>query len=252
METRENNVKGTGLPQGAPQQTWLHRAPFIILALISVMVFVSIFLTLAPKSITIMLKFWGTLIPVRYVFAFSANVNPLLLIFPPITYQFLHGGFLHLFLNSMFLLAFGTPVALKLIGLSSNIKGSLIFLLFFLGGGIFSAFIFVLLHLEGPASAIGASGSISALMAAAIRVAMQTRQGMAIGDPVRLLPLSHPVVVKFSIAIIALNLLTGLLGNLFIPGGAQIAWDAHIAGYVFGLFTYPLFEYFAKGTRDSA
>jgi len=244
LKEGQTNSESAVINDAAPP-TWLHRAPVIVIGLMGVMVAVSIILAFGPKPQMFYLQFWGTLIPSRYVYAMTANINTLLLLLPPITYQFLHGGFLHLFFNTMFLLAFGTPVALRLIDLAGNLKGSAIFLMFFLLSGVFAGMVFVLLHLNGPSSVIGASGSVSALMAAAIRVAMPMHRKPFETTPqsvAPILPITHPFVLRFTLAILMLNVLTGLAGNVFIPGGAQIAWDSHIAGYLFGLLGYPVFE----------
>ncbi len=230
--------------------SWVHRAPPIVLALIGLMVFVSAAMTWGPKPLVLYVEHWGAIVPVRYNPNYIANTGLLILLTSPVTYQFFHGGFLHLFLNSMFLLAFGTPVALRMIAMRGAVRGSMVFLAFFLVSGVVSGMAFVLLHLTSPFHVIGASGSVSALMAAAI-ILMETArlraQGfVSSGQSNRLAPVTSPMVMRFSLSIIGLNLAIAILGEFIVPGGAQIAWEAHIAGYLFGLFAYPVVDRFMR------
>jgi len=76
-----------------------------------------------------------------------------------VTYQFLHGGWMHLIGNMVFLLICGFAVEASL--------GSQRFLGFYLLGGIGGGLLYQLTHLsaQGSAYLVGASGSISAVMA---------------------------------------------------------------------------------------
>ncbi len=245
---------------------WAYRAPTIINSLIVIMVAVSLLLSFGPKDLMLYFRVWGTLYTDRYLYIGSDFMSPVLFVSPLLTYIFLHGGWLHLFMNSVFLLAFGAPVAYRLMSdlkafspetiispdtivLTRPFRGSLLFLLFFLLAGVFSGIVFVALHFGNNASVVGASGSVSALMAAAIRIAIPVKgQGMmhTLGP---ILPLTDKRIVNFSAAIIGLNIFIGLFGRLIDPNGPAIAWDAHIAGYLFGLLVFPLFDWAAQSTN---
>jgi membrane associated rhomboid family serine protease len=162
-----------------------------------------------------------------------------------VTYAFLHGSWAHLALNSVWLLAFGTPVARRF--------GAARFLAFFAvtaaGGAL--AHLFAYAGMRVPM--IGASAAVSGFMAAAIRFAFQR------GGPLRLigndqdeayripaLPLRavlrNPRVLIFLGVWFALNLLFGL-GSFGVDGSEQsIAWQAHIGGFLAGLLAFPLFD----------
>ena len=77
-------------------------------------------------------------------------------IFHMISYQFAHGGILHLVSNLWFLLIFGSFL--------ERLWGSLYFLGFYLASGIIAAQVFTVLSGASEAPLIGASGSISGLM----------------------------------------------------------------------------------------
>src|SRR5690606_33141033 len=72
------------------------------------------------------------------------------------TYQFLHGGFMHLLSNLVFLMIFGS--------LLEPVLGSLLFLLSYLISGFFAAGAFVELSGLSSVPLVGASGAVSGLM----------------------------------------------------------------------------------------
>jgi len=240
---------------------WVYRAPVVVTGLIVLMVALHVLLAIGPKPQTLYLEFWGSLIPARYGPGMIGNSNPFLLIVPPFTHMFLHGGITHLALNMMFMLAFATPEANRFLGASpvpqSGVRpamawqrGGLTFLAFFIASGLAGGLLFCLLHLNDPVRAVGASGAISALMAAAIRIARPVRGMGMVNIDGPLMPVTNGRVMKFTISIIVLNVLIGVLGNTMMPGGAQIAWEAHIGGYLFGLFALPVFDAAARKARN--
>src|SRR5258708_12284183 len=72
----------------------------------------------------------------------------------PLTYQFLHGGWLHLVINMVTLAAFGAPV--------ERLLGARRFVLFYLSAGVVAGFVQVLLFPAGPDPAIAPSAPIRA------------------------------------------------------------------------------------------
>jgi membrane associated rhomboid family serine protease len=137
----------------------------------------------------------------------------------PITYQFLHGGWMHLVINMVTLAAFGAPVE-RLLGVRR-------FILFYLSSGIVAAFVQVLLFPDSTDPVIGASGAISGVFGA---VLMLMRY---VGSLPSLLPVAG--------IWIALNIFFGIFGGAPGSGGEQIAWAAHIGGFVYGLLAIRFF-----------
>lgn len=160
-----------------------------------------------------------------------------------VTYALLHGSWLHLGLNVVWLLAFGTPVARRF--------GPLRFLGFF----ALTAAAGALVHLFAgmPVPVIGASAAISGFMAASMRFAFAgSGPSSCVGRDdaeayrVPALPLMAVLrngrVLAFLGVWFGLNLLFGL-GSLSIDGGEQaIAWQAHIGGFVAGLLAFAAFD----------
>lgn len=141
------------------------------------------------------------------------------------TSLFLHGGWLHAGVNAGFALAFGAPMA-RLFGL--DIKGAAGFFLFYLVCGALANLGFAASPHTADEGLIGASGAVSGLAGGAARLIGSRFTG-------RLTALRDSTVVGMSAAWITSNLLIGVFGGAILSGGAPIAWQAHIAGYLAGL-----------------
>jgi membrane associated rhomboid family serine protease len=162
-----------------------------------------------------------------------------------VTYAFLHGSWVHLGLNALWLLPFGTALARRF--------GSTRFIAFFLVTAAAGALVHLALHVGEQSPVIGASAAISGAMAAAMRFAFQ--RGGPLGFwrseddeayRVPALPLAgvfrDPRVLAFLVVWFGVNLIFGA-GSLPIGGEDQpIAWQAHIGGFLAGLFLFSLFD----------
>ncbi len=137
-----------------------------------------------------------------------------------ITYQFLHGGTMHLLGNMLFLYVFGNPVNAKM--------GDGPYLFFYLACGVFAAFGFALFN---TSPIVGASGSIAGITTAYLA----------------LFPRSHVTVLYWFYIIGTFEIPSMLLitfkmilwDNIIMPGyvwqgQTNVAYGAHLAGYAFG------------------
>jgi membrane associated rhomboid family serine protease len=178
----------------------------------------------------------GAFIPVLYTGKYGFDW---FLFTRPFTYAFLHGSFAHIAINMVWLAAFGSPLANRL--------GPLRFSLFFAVTGLASVALFWAMHPYGEAPLVGASGAISGMMGAAARFGFHTQRSSAgkaafAGPvlPIAIVLRSRGVVIFLAVWMI-INLATGLLG--FAPGiDGQIAWEAHIGGFVAGFFGLRWFD----------
>ncbi|MCF7824191.1 MAG: rhomboid family intramembrane serine protease [Candidatus Marinimicrobia bacterium] len=146
-----------------------------------------------------------------------------------ISYQFLHGGWAHLAFNMLFLYIFG-----------DNIEGSLgprFFLLFYLSCGIGSALSEVYLDpyfgVHGPGLLIGASGSISGIMAA---YALRYPRAKILTWTLFFLFLEIPAAWFIGIWIVSQFIFE------FMSPGDGTAYIAHIGGFIIGLMMYSLYH----------
>lgn len=151
-----------------------------------------------------------------------------------ITYAFLHGDWVHLLFNSIWFLVFGTPAARYL--------GTPRFLLLCLIATLGAVAASLALHWGETVFLIGASGAVSGLLAAA----MPLMYGVRVPGGAR--PATFPELMTNSKALVFMavflfmTLITGASGwtdNSFL-GGAAIAWEAHMGGFVSGLAAFYL------------
>lgn len=177
--------------------------------------------------------------PLRYVYPLSEQ--GLEWLWTPGTYSLMHGSLEHLAFNGLWLAAFGAPV-FRRIGLSR-------FIVFWAFSAAASAFFHAMLNWGQETILIGASGVISALMAAACRFAFP-RHGGGLGRAhAHLLPRQGIVEAMRNRTVFTFTLLW-FLGNVLIAVGiplvggeaGAIAWDAHIGGFLFGYFLFDLFD----------
>ena len=144
----------------------------------------------------------------------------------PITYIFLHGNFMHVAMNCAMLMAFGAGV--------EQWMGAKRFLLFFIACGFAAIIVETIIHPFSTNPVIGASGSLSGLFAA-ILILLQAR-----GQ----LPTGKYGIWPFAAFWIGLSLVFGLIGGV-MTGGGQIAWAAHLGGFIGG-FILLKFKYFTS------
>jgi membrane associated rhomboid family serine protease len=170
-----------------------------------------------------------------------------------VTYAFLHGDALHLTLNSIWFVPFAAAVARRF--------GAVRFLGFFAATAAAGALVHLVTHPGEGLPMIGSSAAVSGFMAGAIRFAFQHGGPLTMFrnndmDAYRvpaaplLLALRDPRILIFLGAWFGLNLLFGL-GSLSVPGvEGNIAWEAHIGGFLAGLLLFSLFDPVPQQPRD--
>ncbi|HEY0282410.1 MAG TPA: rhomboid family intramembrane serine protease [Rhizomicrobium sp.] len=149
---------------------------------------------------------------------------------PFVSHMFLHADFVHLGVNCIWLLAFGPIVARR--------YGTGLFLLFFAICGVAGAAAYLAFDWGSFVGVIGASGAISGLMAAGIR--MYPWPGAPLARPMA--PIFSSPILLFTAFWLATNLLFGLLGIGANGEVTEIAWQAHLGGYFAGLVLAGGFE----------
>jgi membrane associated rhomboid family serine protease len=169
------------------------------------------------------------------------------------TYALIHSDLTHLGFNALWLLAFGSPVARRF--------GAARFTAFFMATVAAGALAHLALYPGERVIMVGASAGISGMMGAATRFAFQPGGSLDFwrsrdGDPDRipaaplLVALRNPQVIVFVAVWFGINLLFGL-GSLSIVGFDQnVAWEAHIGGFLAGLLLFSLFDPVAPHTFE--
>src|SRR5262249_8869456 len=171
---------------------------------------------LLPERVDLAVLAWFAFIPARYdptPLVHGAYPGGLAAdVWTFVTYALLHGNWLHLGLNAVWLLAFGTPVARRF--------GAARFLNFFAVAAAAGAVGPCVTHAGERAAMVGASAAISGFMAAAIRFAFQpggpldwhSREGGAhqVAAAPLTVALRDPRILAFLGAWFGLNLLFGI------------------------------------------
>lgn len=162
-----------------------------------------------------------------------------------ITYAFIHGSWVHLGVNSIWFLPFGSAVARRF--------GAPRFLAFFAVTAIAGAAMHLATHAGEQFPMIGASAAISGTMAAAMRFAFQRRGPLGIlrgneTDAYRVpaLPLTGVLrdarVLLFLGVWFGINIVFGVGTFPSLTGGETVAWQAHIGGFLAGLLLFAWFD----------
>lgn len=147
---------------------------------------------------------------------------------PLVLHVFLHGGWLHLFMNMTAMVAFGPAVA---VALGRGPRGAALFLGFFfacaVGGGLAQLLVFSVAGAAGVA--IGASSALSGFLPAVGWLQRGWRGAMSMSVPWLLI-----------------NLVLAATGAAI---SLPIAWAAHLGGLAAGLVLFPVFMALAGRRR---
>lgn len=169
--------------------------------------------------------------------ASRVNFGDITSLIPFVTSIFLHGGFLHIASNMWFLHIYGDNVEADL--------GPLGYLLFYLGGGVFAAFVQYLFMIGSDIPSLGASGAIAAVMGYyVVRFPFHT-----ITSLVFLGPVATTARVPAPLVLVLWFVTQLLSGTASIADTAQtggVAWWAHIGGFAFGVVVALLISPFRR------
>ena len=147
-----------------------------------------------------------------------------------VTSMFMHGGWMHIIGNMVYLWAFGRAI--------EEAMGGFRFLLFYLAGGIVAMFAQVLGDPTSHLPCLGASGAIAAVMGAFIitfpRDRIRTILFFFIFFRVTFIP--AVLLIGFWFLMQVLN-----IGSVAEVRTGGVAYLAHIGGFLFGVITAKLF-----------
>jgi len=190
------------------------------------------------------LLYWLAFIPARGLPGAGFDGGWIPLLWTPLTHAFLHAGWEHLLINCAWLAIFGTPVARR--------YGPRATVILFLASAAVGAAFFAATTLPGVQLLIGASGGVAGLTGAACRFIFQPvvvgrdpetgeervlgRRMATIGELMR-----NQRAGFFIVIWLVLNAAVPFLPML-IGQSIGIAWQAHLGGFLAGLFLAPLFE----------
>jgi membrane associated rhomboid family serine protease len=204
------------------------RTPFVTYTLIAVNVLVFFWELLMGAQAGDLIYAWGTT-PVDII---NWQQNPFVLS-TLVTSVFLHGGWLHLIGNMLYLGVFGDNV--------EGIMGHRRFMFFYLFCGVAANVAQVIIAPSSMIPGIGASGAIAGVLAAYLLCFPRAR--VFVGIPLliymKVIALPAILVLGFWFVVQLFNGVTAIgMSSEATMGG--VAWWAHIGGFVAGLILTPL------------
>jgi membrane associated rhomboid family serine protease len=146
------------------------------------------------------------------------------------TSMFLHGGFLHIGGNMLYLWIFGNNV--------EDAMGHARYLLFYLICGVVAALTLAAINPASAAPMIGASGAISGVLAAYVLLYPRARVTVIVPLGIILYPMKISAIWVVGFWFLLQLLSAALAGH----GDSNIAWWAHVGGFVAGGILTPFFK----------
>ncbi|HDL18754.1 MAG TPA: rhomboid family intramembrane serine protease [Bacteroidetes bacterium] len=153
-------------------------------------------------------------------------------IFTLFTAMFIHGGFMHIIGNMLYLWIFGDNI--------EYIMGSFRFLLFYLLVGLAASFSHIIMEPSSAVPMIGASGAISGVLGAYLIKFPKAKVLVVIFLFIIIQTVYIPAV--FVLGFWFLMQLVSGFSSLGVKGGGGVAWWAHIGGFITGILLVNKFQ----------
>lgn len=200
-----------------------------------IIAYVVTFLLPTPVAIELYERF--AFVSARYTTAGAWQFDPAAYVLGPVTHLFLHGGLVHLLLNMAMFLAFGTPIERRLTGAT--------FTLLYAICGLAGACGWLLFHPDAINPLVGASGAISGMVGAVGRLSLSS--GPRADMPFR----NRKTALVFVILWLVFNFIFGVVGLAMFGMEGDVAWEAHLGGFVAGFLLIGLFTRLAGADTSS-
>ena len=200
--------------------------PIITIAIVLVNIFIFAWsFTLSPDvERGLVHKF--ALIPNDLMIALSSKIELLpynvMTIF---TSMFLHGGFLHIGGNMLYLWIFGNNV--------EDAAGHMRFIIFYLLSGVAAALVQYSFDPSSPVPMIGASGAVSGVLGAYLILFPRAK--------VKTLVFVFLFITTIDVPAMLLLTVWFFVQIAFSHGTGGVAWFAHIGGFIFGMLAIKIF-----------
>jgi len=194
--------------------------PYVTVTLIAVNVLVYLYtFPMGTQAFNIFMYKFG-LIPYELVHIEELTPRFAVPIFlTPFTSMFLHGGFLHLAGNMLFLWIFGNNI--------EDFLGPVKFIIFYLASGLAAVALFVIFGPNSQIPLVGASGAIAGILGAYLILFPHARiVALIVFFFIQVVRVPAKIMLGFWFFY---QLLMSLMG-----GGGGVAWLAHVGGFAFG------------------
>ena len=210
------------------------RIPIITIAIIIINTVVYIYQISLIDGYSAFVYYMG-LIPYEISHNMEIMANGPSLIYSAIfTSMFIHGSFIHLAGNMLFLWIFGNNV--------EDYVGRVNFIIFYFICGITSALTQVLTDINSTIPVIGASGAIAGILGAYLVLYPKAKVNTLIifGFFIRIIKIPAVVVLSFWILY---QFLYGISSLAERSGEGGTAWFAHIGGFIIGFLLIKIYNF---------
>jgi membrane associated rhomboid family serine protease len=201
--------------------------PIITVSIIfvNILIFLWMRLTLTGMEGQTVYKYYG-LVPKEFMTSVSSRLDLVPYnVMTVFSSMFLHGGFIHLGGNMLYLWIFGNNI--------EDVMGHRRFIFFYLLAGIVAAFAQLLYDPISNIPMIGASGAVSGVLGAYLVLYPFAKIKTLLFIVIFIKIVELPAIVLLTIWFFMQVLYSSLEG---------VAWYAHIGGFVFGLIMIKLFS----------
>ena len=209
--------------------------PYVCYSIIAVCCFIFLWQSTLPTDLNQNAIYNFGVIPAALLGDQQSFISPALTVF---TSMFMHGGWMHLIGNMVFLWIFGDNI--------EDSMGHKKFLFFYLTCGLLAALLQALINPSSPVPMIGASGAIAGILGAYLVLHPKANVNVLFWIIIFITVVKVPAFIVLSVWII----------SQFFGSSGGVAYFAHIGGFIAGalliyFFKYPHIELFQKGNTNS-
>lgn len=211
-----------------------HSTPWVTWGLMSLCIIIFVVMQILPDQMSYRLVYLYGMVPVRYsnpqwAFSFGLPFDGYLSFF---TSLFLHGNWWHLIINMLFMWIFGDNVEDRM--------GRVRFLIFYVLCGLFATFLQWYFDPQLAIPVVGASGAIAGVLGAYFFLYPFAR--VIVWIPIFFLPIViHVPAIAFLGVWVIIQLHSATTSVLFEGVTVDVAWWAHLGGFIAGSLLYRLF-----------
>ena len=209
--------------------------PYVCYSIIAVCCFIFLWQSTLPTDLNQNAIYNFGVIPAALLGDQQSFISPALTVF---TSMFMHGGWMHLIGNMVFLWIFGDNI--------EDSMGHKKFLFFYLICGLLAALLQALINPSSPVPMIGASGAIAGILGAYLILHPKANINVLFWIIIFITVVKVPAFIVLSVWII----------SQFFGSTGGVAYFAHIGGFIAGalliyFFKYPHIELFQEGNTNS-
>lgn len=208
--------------------------PYVSWLIMAICIGIFLWMKMMPHEVQRQLTYLYGMVPIRYsdpgwAAAFGLPADGYLSF---LTSLFLHGGWLHLILNMWFIWIFANKIEDRM--------GHVKFLIFYLICGLVATFVQWYIDQDLIIPVVGASGAISGVLGAYFVLYPYAR--VVIWFPLFLLPIFFELpAISFLGFWVIMQIYKATTPLIFENVATDVAWWAHLGGFIAGAFLYPLF-----------